>query len=252
MYQIKYQNPNTIMASRIISTDIMEQLDKMGVFLRAAVEACDPKAMETEPNFQKQFFDIVQENINNTPLVISNEIKTEVLTHPSTKCISKSDVTFWKVDFLLQLDNALIPIELKLRHKGQDITNYDQDYIDDVDRIRKFLVNYDDCPKGYAIMLTDNEDLKNKCEEKASAYSKENKLTDKREVKIYWTKTEDDYYIGIVGRVQTESRIETPKDKKFVFLSEEQKEELNSEDLFLDTDDSEDISFDEGDSLVEE
>ena len=47
------------------------------------------------------------------------------------------------------------------------------------------------------------------------------------------------YYLGIVGRVQTENRLNTPKNTNFEFLSEEQIEDFDWEDLEIDLTDSE-------------
>lgn len=223
---------------RIISIETMQKLEGMYRLVRSIASKCNPLKMDTEPSFQQQFYDIAQSQATDCGFLISKEIKTAKLK-TNNKCIRKEDVSYWKVDFLLQVDNALIPIELKLRHKGQDSTNYDKDYIEDVNRIREFLSYYDNCPKGYAIVLTDDEDFKNRCDNISAAYTKENKLTDDRTVTINWSSPMRGYYLGIVGRVQTENRLNTPKNTNFEFLSEEQIEDFDWENLEIDLTDSE-------------
>lgn len=213
---------------RIISIETMQKLEGMYRLVRSITSKCDPLKMDTEPSFQEQFYNKAQEKFKNTDFVIYKEIKTPFLSTSRSKCVSDSDVNYWKVDFIIKVDNAIIPVELKLRHKGQDINGYAQDYIDDVDKVRELIINYDDCPECYAIMLTDNEKLKQQCDDKAKEYSSENKLVDKRTVSISWT-TINNYYIGIIGRVQTNARLNNIKDKEFVFLSDNQEHEFDWE-----------------------
>jgi len=224
--------------TRIISIETMQKLEGMYRLVRSIASKCDPLKMDTEPSFQQQFYDIAQSQATDCGFLISKEIKTAKLK-TNNKCIRKEDVSYWKVDFVMQVDNALMPIELKLRHKGQDSTNYDKDFIEDVNRIREFLSYYDNCPKGYAVILTDDEDFKSRCDNIAAEYTKENKLTENRIVTINWSSPARGYYLGIVGRVQTENRLNTPKDTNFEFLSDEQLENFDLEELEIDINDGE-------------
>lgn len=83
-------------------------------------------------------------------------------------------------------------------------------------------------------MLTDNEELVRQCNDKAEEYSASNNLVDDRKVMIRWSNNEN-YYIGIVGRVQSEERQNNPKGKLFVFLSKEQKEQFDTDEVDIDS-----------------
>ena len=217
----------TIMANeRVISAETMQKLDGLFRLVREIVSNCNPSEMDTEPSFQKQFYEKAQEYFRDNGFTISDEVETRILSTQNSKCVSASDATYWKLDFLIGVDNARIPVELKLRHKGQDINGYAQDYIDDVDKVREVIINYDDCPECYVIMLTDNENLVEQCNNKASEYSRENNLVNERTVEIHWTSS-NNYYIGIVSRIQTDERLNNPKGKEFEFLSDTQEEEFD-------------------------
>lgn len=213
---------------RFISEELMQKLDDWKQLLQSIVSECDPGTLDEEKSFQKRFMEKALLKAEEYDFTIDDEIKTVVLASPETTCISDEKVTFWKVDFIMHVDNALIPIELKIRHKNQDISGYAQDFIDDVDRIRKILINYDDCPKGYAIMLTNNVKLKEQCDDLAAKYTRENNLKDDHVVCITWKSIANNYFVGIVGRMQFEERLNKPKNAYFLFLSEEQLAELEN------------------------
>lgn len=220
---------------RIISAETMQKLENMFQTVKSIASECNPSKMDTEPSFQKQFFENAVTKQKECGFTIDDEIKTPILKTPKTTCISDSNAKFWKADFVIKVDNAIIPIELKLRHKGQEINGYAQDFIDDVDKCRKLIINYDDSPKCYIVMLTDNPELKNQCETKAEEYTLGNNIEDYRKISIKWEKISSTYYIGIVGRVQSEERQNNPKGKLFVFLSKEQKEQFDTDEVDIDS-----------------
>lgn len=217
-------------SKRVISEETIKKLDGMFQLVREIVEDCEFSKMDIETSFQEQFLEKAQERFEGTGFSIDKEIRTPILNTQKSKCVSKPNPkpNYWRIDFIIHVDNAFIPIELKLRHKGQDIDGYAQDYIDDVDKVRELIINYDDCPECYVVMLTDNKDLKEQCNNKASEYSEANNLVDNRTVTISWT-TKSNYYIGIVGRAQTDYRLDNPEGKEFGFLSDEQKSESYKE-----------------------
>ena len=202
---------------KIISQSTLDKLKSLSNTLREIVSECYPKTLTEESSFQKRFLAKAKEN----GFCITDEVGTPVLTTPKTKSISPLPEEFWKLDFVMRIDNAYIPIELKLRHKQQDIRKYPQDFIDDADKIRRLLINYDDVPEAFAICLTNLSEMVEGCDKKVKEYNDANKTN----VDINWTAIPNTHYsIGIVDRVQKKER--QPKEKCFVFKNNEKKKEL--------------------------
>lgn len=204
-----------------INDSTREAMDGLDAKLREIVAACYPKTLSEEDSFQKRFL----ANAKAAGYKITDEVGTPVLKNLKSQCISPLPKERWGVDFIIRFGNVYIPIELKLRHKKQDVGKYPQDFIDDIDEIRRLLIEYDDMPEGIAICLTSLDEMEEKCNEKANEYTEKNNLHDNHAVKISWYPIDNtNYRIGIVDRVHTGSR--KPTGKMFVFLNEDKKKEL--------------------------
>lgn len=208
---------------KCISDATLAKMKDLATQLKKIVADCCPKTLAEEPSFQKRFL----ENARNAGLKIVDEVGTPVLRNLNTTCISPLPEERWGVDFIIRFDNAYVPVELKLRHKQQNIGNYPQDFIDDIDEIRRLVNAYDDMPEGLALCLTNLDEMEIKCNEKAQEYTKKNNLKGLQKVSITWFPiTNTKYKIGISDRVQKESR--TPTRENFVFLNEEKKKEIDA------------------------
>ena len=206
---------------KCISDATLAKMKDLATQLKKIVADCCPKTLAEEPSFQKRFL----ENARKAGLKIVDEVGTPVLRNLETTCISPLPEERWGVDFIIRFDNAYVPVELKLRHKQQEVGNYPQDFIDDIDEIRRLIIEYDDMPEGLAICLTNLSEMENGCNEKAKEYTERNDLHDNHVVDITWHSiANSNYKIGIADRVHSEDRKSTGK--KFVFLNEDKKKEL--------------------------
>lgn len=136
----------------------------------------DLSKYEYERDFQDELVKLLTQKYTAVP---------EVKTMP---CFDEeSDKKFWRIDIVVKQGDLYVPIELKYRHGGQSVEGYDSDYIEDVDRIRELLIKYDDIPVGYAICVTDNDELVFACNTMQNEYNEEKGLTGVYSMYIEWT-----------------------------------------------------------------
>lgn len=150
----------------------------------------DLSKYEYERDFQDELVKLLGQKYTAVP---------EVKTMP---CFDEdSDKKYWRIDIVVKLENQYVPIELKYRHGGQSIEGYDSDYVADVDRIRNLLIKYDDIPLGYAICVTDNEELILACRELQREYNFNNGLEGVYQMSIDWNNLPQrgGYKLGIAG-----------------------------------------------------
>ena len=104
-----------------------------------------------------------------------------------TVSLTDDDHSKWRIDIVLRCQNEYIPIELKYRHN----------------------------PYGFAICLTNIEDLEEDCNEEIKEYdaSKEAELYENN--RIQWEDANKDYKIGIVKRYETAHRRNRPNNNSF-------------------------------------
>ena len=149
----------------------------------------DLSKYEYERDFQEELVKLLGQKYTAIP---------EVKTMP---CFDEdSDKKYWRIDIVVKLGNQYVPIELKYRHDGQSIEGYDSDYVEDVDRIRNLLIKYDDIPLGYAICVTDNEELVSTCKEKQREYNANKNLKGNHQMSVVWTNLpQRGYQLGVSG-----------------------------------------------------
>ena len=156
-------------------------------FLTKMMEQLNPNEFDYEKNFQNELASQLGEYF---------EEKMEVRTHALEK-----NRKFSCVDLVVRIGNMFVPIELKYRREDQNTAGYAEDYIDDIVRIRKMLIDFDDIPFGYAICLTDDEGLIEKCWANEFAYNYENHLYYYHQMlRINWKGiNNDEFAYGIAG-----------------------------------------------------
>lgn len=163
----------------------------------------DLSKYEYERDFQDELVKLLGQKYTAVP---------EVKTMP---CFDEdSDKKYWRIDIVVKLGNQYVPIELKYRHGGQSIEGYDSDYVEDVKRIRNLLIKYDDIPFGYAICMTDNDELVLACNTAQDIFNEEEGLTDVYKMNIEWSALpQQGYKLGFASWYWIEEKM--PSNKLF-------------------------------------
>lgn len=180
------------------------QLNHLGNELIGMIQRIgDLRQYEYERDFQNELVKILNQKYTAVP---------EVKTMP---CFDEdSDKKYWRIDIVVKLGNQYVPVELKYRHGEQSTEGYDSDFVEDVDRIRNLLIRYDDIPFGYAICVTDNNELVLACNAAQDIYNDENKLTGVYRMSIKWSDLpQHGYKLGLA--TWTWDGLKTPVHKYF-------------------------------------
>lgn len=136
----------------------------------------DLSKYEYERDFQNELVRLLNQKYTAVP---------EVKTMP---CFDEdSDKKYWRIDIVIKFGDQYVPIELKYRHSGQSIEGYDTDYVEDVKRIRNLLIKYDDIPFGFAICITDNDELVLACSTTQEIFNREEGLSGVYRMNIEWS-----------------------------------------------------------------
>lgn len=170
-------------------------IDNLYTHIIELLHSCDPDSYDYEKDFQNDFCRLLDKYYKELP-----EVRTIPLWGQGGKR------KYWSLDIVLRVKQQYIPIELKFRKEEQSKAGYADDFKEDVQRINSLLLQYDDMPEGYAILLTNNEDLLKECYTKVpelnSEQNKDNKV---------FVENLDSYYAGVVYRAQMPPRKATGK-----------------------------------------
>lgn len=146
-------------------------------------------------NYERDF-----ENSLKTLLSTKYKVKTEVKTMPLFDEVGEK--TSWRIDLVVRINDLFIPIELKYRDEEQSTGSYATNYIRDIDKIKYLLMSYDDIPFGFAICLTNNDNLIKSCKilQLNQNVSEEKLLDPWHSTRIEWfNHAHSDYKFGIAG-----------------------------------------------------
>ena len=159
------------------------------------LHSCDPDTYNYEKDFQNDFCKLLDNYYTELP-----EVRTIPLLGQGGKRV------YWSLDIVLKFKQQYVPIELKFRKDEQSKAGYADDFKEDVQRINSLLLQYDDMPIGFAIILTNIEELLKESLVKVSELDNEQNQDNKIEVEKL-----ESYYAGVVYRAQKPPRKLTNK-----------------------------------------